>query len=72
VTAGFFPPAAQRRNDAMGRNRTHAADATSFLSAFALHRFKSLLAVGSFSMTCLTAAAFQIDPPATDPTPLAR
>jgi hypothetical protein len=28
--------------------------------------------VGSFSMTCLTAAAFQIDPPATDPTPLAQ
>jgi 4-carboxymuconolactone decarboxylase len=28
-------------------------------------------AVGSFSMTCLTAATFQIDPPANDPIPLA-
>ena len=29
-------------------------------------------AVGSFSMTCLTAATFQIDPPPTNPTPLAE
>jgi hypothetical protein len=28
------------------------------------------LVVGSFSMTRLTAAAFQIDPPAANPTPL--
>jgi hypothetical protein len=28
--------------------------------------------VGSFSMTCLTAATFQIDPPANDPAPLAE
>jgi len=28
-------------------------------------------AVGSFSMTCLTAGTFQIDPPAANPTPLA-
>ena len=28
--------------------------------------------VGSFSMTCLTAATFQIDPPAANPTPLAE
>ena len=28
--------------------------------------------VGSFSMTCLTAATFQIDPPAANPTPLAQ
>jgi len=28
-------------------------------------------ATGSFSMTCLTAATFKIDPPADDPTPLA-
>jgi hypothetical protein len=28
-------------------------------------------AVGAFSMTCITAATFQIDPPANDPTPLA-
>jgi 4-carboxymuconolactone decarboxylase len=28
-------------------------------------------AVGSFSMTCLTAGTFEIDPPAADPTPLA-
>ena len=28
--------------------------------------------VGSFSMTCLTAATFQIDPPASDPIPLAE
>ena len=28
-------------------------------------------AVGSFSMTCLVAGTFQIDPPASDPTPLA-
>lgn len=28
-------------------------------------------AVGNFSMTCLTAATFQIDPPATDSVPLA-
>jgi 4-carboxymuconolactone decarboxylase len=27
---------------------------------------------GSFSMTCLTAATFQIDPPAANPTPLAE
>jgi hypothetical protein len=26
---------------------------------------------GSFSMTCITAGTFQIDPPANDPTPLA-
>ena len=29
-------------------------------------------AVGSFSMTCLTAATFQIDPPRDNPTPLAE
>jgi 4-carboxymuconolactone decarboxylase len=29
-------------------------------------------AVGSFSMTCLTAATFQIDPPPANPTPLAQ
>jgi hypothetical protein len=28
--------------------------------------------VGSFSMTCLTAATFQIDPPPANPTPLAE
>jgi 4-carboxymuconolactone decarboxylase len=28
-------------------------------------------AVGAFSMTCITAATFQIDPPADDPAPLA-
>jgi 4-carboxymuconolactone decarboxylase len=28
-------------------------------------------AVGAFSMTCITAATFQIDPPANDPAPLA-
>ena len=28
--------------------------------------------VGSFSMTCLTAATFQIDPPPNNPTPLAE
>ena len=28
--------------------------------------------VGSFSMTCLTAATFQIDPPADNPIPLAQ
>ena len=27
-------------------------------------------AVGAFSMTCITAATFQIDPPADDPVPL--
>jgi hypothetical protein len=27
-------------------------------------------AVGSVSMTCLTAGTFEIDPPATNPTPL--
>lgn len=26
---------------------------------------------GSFSMTCITAGTFKIDPPANDPTPLA-
>ena len=29
-------------------------------------------AVGSFSMTCLTAATFEIDPPPANPTPLAK
>jgi len=29
-------------------------------------------AVGSFSMTCLTAATFEIDPPADNPMPLAQ
>jgi hypothetical protein len=29
-------------------------------------------AVGSFSMTCLTAATFEIDPPPNNPTPLAQ
>jgi hypothetical protein len=28
-------------------------------------------ATGSFSMTCLTAATFKIDPPSDNPTPLA-
>jgi hypothetical protein len=28
-------------------------------------------AVGAFSMSCITAATFQIDPPANDPAPLA-
>ena len=28
--------------------------------------------IGSFSMTCLTAATFGIDPPAANPTPLAE
>jgi hypothetical protein len=27
--------------------------------------------IGSFSMTCLTANAFEVDPPAENPTPLA-
>jgi hypothetical protein len=27
-------------------------------------------AIGAFSMTCITAATFQIDPPADDPVPL--
>jgi hypothetical protein len=39
-------------------------------------RLESLVAlvatVGSFSMSCLTAVTFQIDPPPTDPIPLAR
>jgi hypothetical protein len=30
-----------------------------------------IAAVGAFSMTCITAATFQIDPPADDPAPLA-
>jgi hypothetical protein len=29
-------------------------------------------ATGSFSMTCLTAATFRIEPPAANPTPLAE
>jgi hypothetical protein len=45
------------------------------MSAFdAVDELKRLMApvatVGSFSMTCLTAATFQIDPPANDPMPL--
>jgi hypothetical protein len=35
-------------------------------------RRKNVAAVGSFSMTCLTAAAFQIDPPAANPIQLAE
>jgi hypothetical protein len=27
--------------------------------------------IGAFSMTCITAGTFQIDPPANDPVPLA-
>ena len=38
-----------------------------------LERLVALVAtVGSFSMTCLTAATFRIDPPAANPTPLAE
>jgi 4-carboxymuconolactone decarboxylase len=36
------------------------------------HLVALVATVGSFSMTCLTAATFQIDPPPTDPTPLAE
>jgi hypothetical protein len=41
--------------------------------AMGLEHLVALVAtVGSFSMTCLTAATFQIDPPPNDPTPLAK
>ena len=36
------------------------------------HLVALVATVGSFSMTCLTAATFQIDPPANDPAPLAE
>jgi 4-carboxymuconolactone decarboxylase len=36
------------------------------------HLVALVATVGSFSMTCLTAATFQIDPPPNDPTPLAK
>ena len=37
-----------------------------------LERLVTLVAaVGAFSMTCISAATFQIDPPANDPVPLA-
>ena len=35
------------------------------------HLVALVAAVGSFTMTCLTAGAFQIPPPAENPTPLA-
>lgn len=35
------------------------------------HLVALVATVGAFSMTCLTAATFQIDPPANDPVPLA-
>jgi len=38
-----------------------------------LERLVALVAtVGSFSMTCLTAVTFQIDPPGDNPMPLAE
>jgi 4-carboxymuconolactone decarboxylase len=41
--------------------------------AMGLEHLVALVAtVGSFSMTCVTAATFQIDPPANDPVPLAQ
>ena len=41
--------------------------------AMGLEHLVALVAtVGSFSMTCLTAATFQIDPPPNDPIPLAE
>jgi 4-carboxymuconolactone decarboxylase len=41
--------------------------------AMGLERLVALVAVtGSFSMTCLTASTFAIDPPAENPTPLAE
>ena len=36
------------------------------------HLVALVATVGSFSMTCLTAATFQIDPPPNDPIPLAQ
>jgi 4-carboxymuconolactone decarboxylase len=36
------------------------------------HLVALVATVGSFSMTCLTAATFQVDPPANDPVPLAQ
>jgi 4-carboxymuconolactone decarboxylase len=36
------------------------------------HLVALVATVGSFSMTCLTAATFQIDPPPNDPVPLAE
>jgi len=36
------------------------------------HLVALVAAVGSFSMTCLTAGTFQIAPPPDDPTPLAE
>src|SRR6516225_1850928 len=48
----------------------------SYASAEKTMGLESLVAlvatVGSFSMTCLTAATFQIDPPPNNPTPLAE
>jgi len=49
---------------------------TSYAAAEQVLGLESLVAlvaaVGSFSMTCMTANVFQIDPPANDPTPLAQ
>jgi 4-carboxymuconolactone decarboxylase len=36
------------------------------------HLVALIAAIGSFSMTCLTAATFEIDPPSANPTPLAE
>jgi hypothetical protein len=35
------------------------------------HLVALVAAIGAFSMTCITAGTFQIDPPADDPVPLA-
>jgi hypothetical protein len=35
------------------------------------HLVALVAAIGAFSMTCITAATFQINPPANDPVPLA-
>jgi hypothetical protein len=35
------------------------------------HLVALVAAIGAFSMTCITAGTFQIDPPANDPVPLA-
>jgi hypothetical protein len=35
------------------------------------HLIALIASIGSFSMTCMTANTFEIDPPAGNPTPLA-
>ena len=65
-------PASRWRSELLANKGLSDATYAAAEKAMGLESLVALVAsIGSFSMTCMTAATFGIEPPAANPTPLA-